>query len=111
MDNYCVQKPEKCVINSSTIAKEVFLQENLKLPNYKLKRSLIYNYQYISNELVMIYRINKKYNVGDIAPVEMVKKELTNLARYKKKQAYLLEIKEKTIQNAKNDKIFEKYIN
>lgn len=111
LDNYCAHKPERCVIEYSVIEKHAFLTEKLKLPDHKLKSSEVYNYQYINKDLVMIYRINTKYNVGDVAPVDMVRNELTNLAMHKKKQDYLIEIKEKTIQKAKNDKIFEKYIN
>lgn len=111
LDNYCSHQPEKCVFKNSKIEKYSFLKESLKIPTNKLVPSLNYYYQYISNELVTIYRINKKYNVGDVAPLEMVEKELTNLAMHNKKQVYLKEIKEKTIQKAKNDKIFEKYIN
>mgnify|MGYP006091396417 CR=1 FL=1 len=111
LDNYCAHEPEKCVIEKSVIEREIFLMKELKLPSQKLAKTIKYNYQYISRSLVMIYRINKKYGIGDVAPLKMVEKELTNLAMHKKKQDFLKEIKEKTIQKAKNDKIFEKHIN
>ena len=70
-----------------------------------------FKYQYIDAETVMLYKVIQKFNIGDIAPYEIVGNELTRLALYSKKQEYLLEIKEKTIQKAKNDKIIEKYNN
>lgn len=111
LTSYCIGNPEKCQIKESAIKDELFLSSLLKIPESALKVSGGYKYQYIDDENVMIYNILAVKNKGDIAPLELVKKEVGVMTLYNKQQEYLLELEEKTYQKAKDDKIFENYIN
>jgi len=109
--DYCKKEPSKCFLKKSTIKNTEFLTKKLKLSTIKQNISNNYKFQYIDSDNVMIYKIVKVYKNGDIAPFEIVKSKVTSLALHKKKQDYLQDIKEKTYQKAKDDEIFEKFIN
>lgn len=111
MTNYCDSKPQNCHIKKSVLKNKNFLIESLELPKWEvsLQPSSKYKYQYHTDN-VLIYKIDNVFKVGDYAPLEIVKEEVTKLAMFNKKQEYLLEIKEKTFQKAKDDKVFETYI-
>lgn len=111
LSSYCASNSEKCQISESQIKSETFLRSFLKLPENMLDISGGYKYHYIDDENVMIYNILSVKNKGQIAPLELVKKEVSIMTMHNKKQQYLLELEEKTYQKAKNDKIFENYIN
>jgi len=111
MINYCHNNIDKCHISKSSIKNKKKLTEELHIPRALLKVGTKYKFQYVDNKTVMIYKIITVFRKGDVAPMKLVQTELTNLAIHNKKQEYLLELKEKTLQKAKNDKIFENYIN
>lgn len=111
LTNYCVKEPNNCHIKNFAILNTKDLTENYNISKTNLKINTHYKYQYVDEKHVLIYKINKVYKKGDYAPIDVVKTELTRLAIKDKKQEKLLELKEKIIQKAKNDKIFEKYIN
>ncbi len=110
LENFCHKEPNNCFIDQGTIKNLSFLKEQLKMINKQVKIGSKYKYHYIANDQVLIYKIVKIYKIGEIAPIEIIKDELTRLALHQKKQEHLQAIKEKTYQKAKNDKIFEKYI-
>ena len=109
--SYCNNNPEKCHLNKSVLKKESFVLNNLKLSKSALAKKSSYRYFYPTENTVLIYKINSKKNKGDIAPLEIVEKELSLMALENKKQEFLQDFEEKTFQKAKNDKIFENYIN
>jgi len=111
LSSYCASNSEKCQIDKSQIKSETFLRSFLKLPENMLVVSGGYKYHYIDDENVMIYNILSIKKKGETAPLELVQKEVSIMTMHNKKQEYLLELEEKTYQKAKNDKIFENYIN
>lgn len=111
LSSYCANNSESCQVDKSRIKSETFLSSLLKMPESILEVSGGYKYHYIDNSNVMIYNILSIKNKGDMAPLDIVKKEVSILTMHHKKQEYLLNLEEKTYQKAKNDKIFENYIN
>lgn len=111
LSSYCTNNQGKCHIKLSQIKDATFLTSVLKLKESQLKVSSNYNYHYIDSENVMIYQIIDVKEEGTIAPLDLVRKEVSVLSMHNKKQEYLLELEEKSYQKAKNDKIFENYIN
>lgn len=111
LSTYCNNNPAQCHLKNSMIKDRSFLSEALKMSDKQLNFSNGFKYHYIDNENVMIYNILAVKEKGSIAPLELVRKEVSVLTKHNKKEEYLLELEEKTYQKAKNDKIFENYIN
>ena len=109
--NYCQKYISKCHLEKGDIRSANFLTEEFKFTLAKLKPNSAYKFKYIDKDNVIIYRIVKVYKKGNFAPLEIVKNEVSRLALHSKKQEYLESIKEKIYQKAKDDQIFEKYIN
>lgn len=111
LSSYCTNNQGKCHVKVSIVKGFSFLSGVLNMTENQLKESTSYKYHYIDDDNVMIYQILAIKEKGTTADLEIVQKEVSVLAKHNKEEEYLLELEEKTYQKAKNDEIFENYIN